>query len=247
MIETAARWSFLFSPVRWIGPTGFRARRGPMRGSGGIRHSLTTRRRVATSAQPGLRALIGLVRNNNLNRRAVALPYRSRKVPPLSTTRDTSFPSFIAFATIPSAVDLRSRTWVYPAFSSFQISSCSAALTCEEPVVLWSVGGRVDGVVLGCASAGNVIARKEATVQAANRLLMMHSPEYARAWDGSALSTHARQGGSSYRRFCSCDRSAFQAKTRAVDTNFPQDHQCHAANAAHRQSHSFRIGSPFVS
>jgi hypothetical protein len=36
--------------------------------------------------------------------------------------------------------------------------------------------------VLGCASAGNVIARKEATVQAANRQLMMHSPEYARAW-----------------------------------------------------------------
>ncbi len=117
-----------------------------------------------------------LVRNNNLNRGAVALPYRSRKVPLLSTTRDTSFPSFIAFATIPSAVDLRSRTWVYPAFSSFQINSCSAALTCEEPVVLWSVGGRVDGVVLGCASAGNVIARKQATVQAANRQLMMHSP-----------------------------------------------------------------------
>jgi hypothetical protein len=123
-----------------------------------------------------------LVRNSNLNRRAVALPYRSRKVPLLSTTRDTSFPSFIAFATIPSAVDLRSRTWVYPAFSSFQINSCSAALTCEEPVMLWSVGGRVDGVVVGCASAGNVIARKEATVQAANRQLMMHSPEYARAW-----------------------------------------------------------------
>jgi hypothetical protein len=122
-----------------------------------------------------------LVRNNNLNRRAVALPYRSRKVPLLSTTTDTSFPSFIAFATIPSAVDLRSRTWVYPAFSSFQINSCSAALTCEEPVVLWSVGGRVDGVVLGCASAGNVIAKKEATVQAANRQLMMHSPEYVRA------------------------------------------------------------------
>ena len=121
-----------------------------------------------------------LVRNNNLDRRAVALPYRSRKVPLLSTTTDTSFPSFIAFATIPSAVDLRSRTWVYPAFSSFQINSCSAALTCEEPVVLWSVGGRVDGVVLGCASAGNV--RKEATVQAANRQLIMHSPEYARAW-----------------------------------------------------------------
>ncbi len=117
-----------------------------------------------------------LVRNNNLNRGAVALPYRSRKVPLLSTTRDTSLPSFIAFATIPSAVDLRSRTWVYPAFSSFQINSCSAALTCEEPVVLWSVGGRVDGVVLGCASAGNVIARKQATVQAANRQLMMHSP-----------------------------------------------------------------------
>jgi hypothetical protein len=36
--------------------------------------------------------------------------------------------------------------------------------------------------VLGCASAGNVIARKEATVQAVNRQLMMHSPEYARAW-----------------------------------------------------------------
>src|SRR5713226_5044852 len=72
-----------------------------------------------------------LVRNNNLNRGAVALPYRSRKVPLLSTTRDTSFPSFTAFATIPSAVDLRSRTWVYPAFSSFQINSCSAALTCE--------------------------------------------------------------------------------------------------------------------
>ncbi len=116
-----------------------------------------------------------LVRNNNLKRRAVALPYRSRKVPLLSTTRDTSFPSFIAFAAIPSAVDLRSRTWVYPAFSSFQINSCSAALTCEEPVVLSSVGG-VDGVVLGCASAGNVIARKQATVQAANRQLMMHSP-----------------------------------------------------------------------
>jgi hypothetical protein len=110
-----------------------------------------------------------LARNNNLNRRAVALPYRSRKVPLLSTTRDTSFPSFIAFATI-------------PAFSSFQINSCWAALTCEEPVMLWSAGGRVDGVVLGCASAGNVIARKEATVQAANRQLMMHSPEYARAW-----------------------------------------------------------------
>jgi hypothetical protein len=123
-----------------------------------------------------------LVRNNNLNRGAVALPYRSRKVPLLSTTRDTSFPSFIAFATIPSAVDLRSRTWVYPAFSSFQINSCSAALTCEEPVVPWFVGGRVDGVVLGCASAGNAIARKQATVQAANRQLMMHSPEYARAW-----------------------------------------------------------------
>jgi hypothetical protein len=123
-----------------------------------------------------------LARNNNLNRRAVALPYRSRKVPLLSTTRDTSFPSFIAFATIPSAVDLRSRTWVYPAFSSFQINSCSAALTCEEPVMFWSVGGRVDGVVLGCASAGNVIARKEATVQAANRQLMMRSPGYARAW-----------------------------------------------------------------
>src|SRR5882724_13891 len=123
-----------------------------------------------------------LVRNNNLNRGAVALPYRSRKVPLLSTTRDTSFPSFIAFATIPSAVDLRSRTWVYPALSSFQINSCSAALTCEEPVVLWSVGGRVDGVVLGCASAGNVIARKQTTVQAANRQLMMHSPEYAGAW-----------------------------------------------------------------
>src|ERR1700704_1935231 len=119
-----------------------------------------------------------LVRNNNLNRGAVALPYRSRKVPLLSTTRDTSFPSFIAFAAIPSAVDLRSRTWVYPAFSSFQINSCSAALTCEEPVVRWSVGGRVDGVVLGCASAGNVIARKQATVQAANRQFMMHSPEY---------------------------------------------------------------------
>jgi len=121
-----------------------------------------------------------LVRNNNLNRGAVALPYRSRKVPLLSTTRDTSFPSFTAFATIPSAVDLRSRTWVYPAFSSFQINSCSAALTCEEPVVPWSVGGRVDGVVLGCASAGNAIARKQATVQAANRQLMMHSPVYAR-------------------------------------------------------------------
>jgi hypothetical protein len=121
-----------------------------------------------------------LVRNNNLNRGAVALPYRSRKVPLLSTTRDTSFPSFTAFATIPSAVDLRSRTWVYPAFSSFQINSCSAALTCEEPVVPWSVGGRVDGVVLGCASAGNVRARKQATVQAANRQLMMHSPVYAR-------------------------------------------------------------------
>jgi hypothetical protein len=36
--------------------------------------------------------------------------------------------------------------------------------------------------VLGCASAGNVIARKEATVQAANRQLMMRSPGYARAW-----------------------------------------------------------------
>ena len=48
--------------------------------------------------------------------------------------------------------------------------------------MLWFVGGRVDGVVLGCASAGNAIARKDATVQAANRQLMMHSPEYARTW-----------------------------------------------------------------
>src|SRR5882757_2995796 len=158
-----------------------------------------------------------LVRNNNLNRGAVALPYRSRKVPLLSTTRETSFPSFIAFATIPSAVDLRSRTWVYPAFSSFQINSCSAALTCEEPVVPCSVGGRVDGVVLGCASAGNVIARKQATVQAANRQLMMHSPEYPGP-DGSAQSTHARQVGSSYRRFCSCDRSAFATSDMSMSS-----------------------------
>jgi hypothetical protein len=35
--------------------------------------------------------------------------------------------------------------------------------------MLWSVGGRVDSVVLGCASAGKVIARREATAQAANR------------------------------------------------------------------------------
>ena len=38
--------------------------------------------------------------------------YRSRNLPLLSTTRDTSFPSFIAFAAIPSAVDLTSRTCV---------------------------------------------------------------------------------------------------------------------------------------
>ena len=36
--------------------------------------------------------------------------YRSWNLPLLSTTRDTSFPSFIAFAAIPSAVDLTSRT-----------------------------------------------------------------------------------------------------------------------------------------
>jgi len=45
--------------------------------------------------------------------RPTAIPtYRSRNLPLLSTTRDTSFPSFIAFATIPSAVDLTSRTCV---------------------------------------------------------------------------------------------------------------------------------------
>ncbi len=138
-----------------------------------------------------------LVRNNNLKRRAVALPYRSRKVPLPSTTSDTSFPSFIAFATIPSAVDLRSRTWVYPAFSSFQINSCSAALTCEEPVMLWSAGGRVDGDVLGCASAGNVIARKEETVQAANRQFMMHSPSMPRTWMAPRNQPPLGRGGSS--------------------------------------------------
>src|SRR6266852_2737393 len=101
--------------------------------------------------------------------------YRSRNLPLLSTTRDTSFPSFISFAAIPSAVDLTSRTCVYPAVSSFLVNSCSATER-RKSVVLGSGGGRVDGVVLGCASAGNVMTRKETTVQVATRQLMMHSP-----------------------------------------------------------------------
>ena len=39
-------------------------------------------------------------------------PYRSRNLPLLSATRDTSLPSFVAFTDIPSAVDLMSRTCV---------------------------------------------------------------------------------------------------------------------------------------
>jgi hypothetical protein len=74
---------------------------------------------------------------------------------------------------------------------------------------------------------------------------MMHSPEHARAWMAPhnqptlgrvvpAIGVSAPATGQPFK------------KKLAPLTQIPQDHQGHAANAAHRQSHSFRTGSPFV-